>query len=273
MKNFRKPHRLKKKKSIFRNRFFWLGILILIIFGGVFYFILFHSFFRVREIKVSGNSFLAEDSAENRKFLLSEIEKTVGENVNQRFLFFSSQSIFLFNSKKVNDEILKKFPQIAELDLKRKLPDIISVNFKERKPEAVFCQETNCFFLDKKGVIFEFTVKEEGFAVLKKDTDKKMNLGEKIITEEELSKILKVESNLKNDLKILTQEILVISEARFNIKASDGFQIFFNFKEDLDWQIKKLRAVLEEEIPSEKWKKLEYIDVRFGNFAPYKYLD
>jgi len=32
-----------------------------------------------------------------------------------------------------------------------------------------------------------------------------------------------------------------------------------------------LRAVLEEEILPEKRKNLEYIELRFGNLAPYKY--
>jgi len=71
----------------------------------------------------------------------------------------------------------------------------------------------------------------------------------------------------------LVQELLIVSEARFEAKTLEGFQIYFNFQEDLDWQLTKLKAVLEEEISQERRKNLEYIDVRFGNFAPYKYRD
>jgi len=55
-----------------------------------------------------------------------------------------------------------------------------------------------------------------------------------------------------------------------------GWEIYFNLQKDqkdIDWQLVKLRAVLEEKIPSENRKDLEYIELRFGNFAPYKYKD
>lgn len=267
-KTYRKPHRIKKRKSIFRNRFFWLGILILIIFGGIFYLICFHSFFQVKVIKIFGN----------QKVATEDLENLVNEKITQKVLFFPSRSIFFANFSEIKKEILKNFPQVEETDLKREFPDTLFLQIKERKPVAVFCEEANCFFIDKHGIIFESAVTKTDLIRLAslprdsaKEVEREISLGEKIISEEHLSKILEVGVKIKNELKILPEEFLVVSEERFNVKTLEGWQIYFNFREDLDWQLTKLRAVLEEEIPQEKRKDLEYIDVRFGNFAPYKY--
>jgi len=268
MKKYRKPYRVKTKKSIFRNRFFWLGILILVIFSGFFYLTCFHSFFQIKVIKISGNEKVSTESLEN----------LLNEKISQKVLFFPSQSIFLANFGEIKKEILKNFPQVAETDLKRKFPETILVQIKERKPAAVFCpffpeEGESCFFIDKEGIVFEpllLNVTRKDLITLKKDIGWEINLGSSVIEEEQLSKILEVESKLKNEMKILLEEVLVVSEERFDAKTLEGFQIYFNFKENLNWQLTKLKAVLEEEIPLEKWKDLEYIDVRFGNFAPYR---
>ena len=44
-----------------------------------------------------------------------------------------------------------------------------------------------------------------------------------------------------------------------------------NPQERVEWQLTKLEVNLKEEIPPESRKNLEYIELRFGNFAPYKY--
>jgi len=283
MRKFRKPYRIKKRKSIFKSRFFWSGILIVIIFCGIFYLICFHSFFQIKEIKISGNSAFAEDRADKQKVLFEGVQKIIEEKINQKILFFSSKSIFLANFSEIKKEILKSFPPVDEINLKRKFPHTILVQVKERKPLAIFCpirksttsngvnQNDNCFFIDKEGIIFEPIVTRSEFVTLKKNIGWEINLGEKILGEEKLSEILEVESKLRNNLKITSEEILIVSDERFNAKTLEGWQIYFNFREDLGWQLTKLNAVLEKEIPHEKRKYLEYIDLRFGNFAPYKY--
>lgn len=286
MRKYRKPHRVKKRKSILKNRFFWLGILILIIFGGVFYLICLHSFFQIKEIKISGNSAFTEATADKQKVLFNEIQKIVNEKINQKVLFFSSKSIFLINLKIIKKEISKKISQIEEVNLNRKFPNSLVLEIKERKPVAVFCpisEGLNCFFINKEGIVFESTERKEEFITLKKEVSEEIYLGKKVINEEQLSKILEVEKKLKEELKILSEEILVVSEegfiplespsflTGFDVKTSEGWQIYFNLREDLAWQLTKLKAVLEKEIPQEKRKNLEYIDIRFGNFAPYKY--
>lgn len=279
MKKYRKPFKARKKKSILKNRFFWLGILILIIFGGSFYFTFFHSFFQIKAVEISGNE----------KVLTENLENLLHEKINQKFLFTPSRSIFLTSFNEIKKKILEDFPQISQVNLRRKLPHTLALQVKEREPVAVFSQADKKFFIDKEGIIFESldpNITNQEFTMLKKETDGELCLGEKVIEKKQLTKILEVESKLKNQLEVLreedsststiadtmaVEEIIVVSEVRFDVKTSEGFKIYFNFNEDLDWQLAKLKAVLEEEVPPERRRDLEYIDVRFGKFAPCVY--
>jgi cell division protein FtsQ len=262
MRKYRKPYQFKKKKSILKNRFFWWGIVTVILMGGIFYFFFFFEIFQIKKIEITG----LEKTPPIEK--IKTITKKNAENI---IFFFKTKSIFLVNLNELEKEILKNFPQIEKIDLKRKFPDTLLLQIKERKPVAIFCGKINCFFIDKEGIGFEATERKQDFILLKKKVDQEINLGEKIIEEKKLSKILEVQIKLKNELKIFSEEILLISEERFNIKTLEGWQIYFNFQEDLSWQLTKLKALLEKEISPEKRKDLEYIDLRFGNFAPYKY--
>ena len=276
MKNYRKPYKIKKKKSILKSRFFWSAILILAIFIGIFYFIFFHSFFQIKTIEVSGFektrvSFLdpAEVSS-NEKAVAENLEALVVAKTSRQILFFPSRSIFLVDFGKISREILRNFPHLSEVKLKRKLPGTLFLQVKEREAVAVFDKEDNSFLVDKEGIIFDFLeseTEEQSFIKFKKADDKEVNLRDKVISKDQLSKILEAEAKLKNDLNILAEEIMVVSEVRFDIKTPERFKIYFNFQEDLDWQITKLRAVLEEEFPPGERGNLEYIDIRFGSFA------
>ena len=272
MKKYRKPYRIKKKKSIFRNRFFWLGILILIVFIGLFYFLVFSSFFQIKEIKISGNSAFAEALADRQKISVENIQEVIEKEIEQRVLFLPSKSIFLADFPKIKAKISEIFPQIAQINCKREFPDTLTVTIEERKPTAVFNQEDLYFFLDKEGIIFENTLAGGQLIKIKKAVkDKELKLGDRVLEKELISAILEIESKLENDLKIPIEEVLVVSDERINIKTSDGWEIYLNPKGDIEWQLTKLRVDLEEEIPQERRKDLEYIELRFGNFAPYKY--
>ena len=272
MKKYRKPYRVKKKKSIFRNRFFWLGILILIVFIGLFYFLVFSSFFQIKEIKISGNSAFAEASADRQKISVENIQEVIEKEIEQRVLFLPSKSIFLADFPKIKAKISETFPQIAQINFKREFPDTLTVTIEERKPTAVFNQEDLYFFLDKEGIIFENTLAGGQLIKIKKAVKaKELKLGDRVLEKELISAILEIESKLENDLKIPIEEVLVVSDERINIKTSDGWEIYLNPKGDIEWQLTKLRVDLEEEIPQERRKDLEYIELRFGNFAPYKY--
>ncbi len=238
MKKYRKSYKANRKKSklrIFKKKIAWFFVLILILISGLAYFFFFSSVFQVKSIEIS----------EVKKSSEKEIKKIVSQNVN---------NIFTSDLERVVSEISKKYPQIDKVEIKRNLPDKIYVEIKERTPVAVSCKDFSCYFVDSKGVAFEETYKKEGLAVIKLQGFK---LGDKIIKEDILKAVIKINNGLKNIIAY------PVSDDRLNIQTEEGWKIYFNPKEDIDWQIEKLEILLKEKLPVNERGSLEYIDLRF----------
>jgi len=258
---YKKPYRLKKKKSILKSRFFWLTILILIIIGTIFYFLIFSSVFQIKEIKISGNQKVSNEN----------LQEKISPQLTKNFWRFSSRSIFLTNLSEIKENLFKDFPQIAEINLKRKFPNSLILEIEERRPEAIWCSNNLCFFVDKEGIIFE-EISEIPLnnIEIKELREKKLELGEKVLEKEILDSIKTIETKLKENLKINIEEFIISSEERLNVKIKENWEIYFNLRKDINWQITELGLILEKEIPLERRGDLEYIDLRFDRVY-YKY--
>jgi len=253
-KHYRKPHRYKKIKPIFRKRFFWLGILALAVFIGIFYSLFFLEVFQIEKIIVTGE----------KKVAKQELELLVEERLESRILFFKTKSIFAVDLKQIKKDILSHFPQIAEVEVSRGFFDTVNVAVIERQALASWCQEENCFLLDNEGIIFEQIPEAKPGLILVKTKPGSAELGERVIEKEKLSQILEINSKLATEVKISVKEVSLISEERLNMKTFAGWQIYFNLKGNLDWQLTELKMVLEKQIPPERRDELEYIDLRFS---------
>lgn len=261
---YRKPHRYKRKKSILKSRFFGLGILIFVFLSSVFYFLFLSQTFQIEKIITAGEKKVSKD----------ELKLLIEKNLENKILFFNTKSIFLVNSNGLRKNILNNFLQIAGVEIKRKFPDTLDFIVTERTGTADLCQREKCFLSDKEGVIFEeISSTTEGFVKIVDEQNKEpFKLGKKAIGKEDLSKILAVSSKL-SDFKISVKEFLIISGEKMEVLTSEDWKIYLNLRADIDWQMTKLRAVLEEKILPGNRKDLEYIELRFGNFAPLKYKD
>lgn len=269
---YRKSHKFKKRKPIYYNCFFWLVILIMLVLFSIFYFFFFSDFFWVKEINMAG----FEEVEEEKIILLIE------NNLEKDFLFFPSQSIFLVNLRKIKNNILADFPHISKLEISRSLPDGLHISAEKRQALAILDKKNNYFILDKEGIVFQLV--EDDFSARKNQliiiVDKRDNfefsLGDKVIKKEELSQLLTINQEIINNLNIPIKESIIFSEnvliEKVTILTEEGWQIYFDLKTDIAWQTEKLKTLLEERINPEDRENLEYIEVRFGNFANPKYL-
>jgi len=263
MRGYRRPHRFKKKKLVFRNKFFWLGILIFVFISSLFYFLFFSFTFQLEEIVITGE-----------KRASTEILKELVENrLENKILFIRTKSIFSVNLGKIREDILNNFPQIAEVEISRGFPDVLNILVVERLEVAYWCQGEQCLLLDNEGVIFgDFSTEKDLIKIMDERDLGTFLLGEKVIEKEDLSKILTIRDKIKSDFKILLEEF-ILDEEKLTVLVEDNWEIYFDLEGDVDWQLTKLNAVLEEKIPKDRRGDLEYIELRFGNFAPYKYKD
>jgi len=258
-KRFRKPHRIKKRKPLLKGRFFWNIIFILTIIGGGFYFFAFSDFFRIKEVVITGQ------------------QRIVSEDIKLALQQELKKSLLFINSSKIKEAVLQKFPQIAELEVKKKLPNILNVVLAERKEVGVFCHKDKCFLLDSEGVVFQDSVKESNLPNFYNQTlsfsDNELVLGKSVFDKETMRKILMISASLEKDNKISVKEFSLVSPTRLNIKTSEGWALYFNIKKDLNWQMSALTTLLEKELSLEKRKNLQYIDLRFDKIFIYPSLN
>ena len=261
-KSYRRPHNYRKKKSIIRNRFFWLTIFALGLIGFSFYFFFLSDAFQVEKVTIRGENKVSKE----------DIGSLIEGKLENRFLFFPTKTILLVSLNDMREEILNNFPQIAKTEIKRSWPDTIDVLVVERKGIVNWCESKKCFLLDNEGIVFEEMAEaKEGLAVIVKSSLSK--LGDKVIEANDLNKILDIKSQLETDFKIPINDFVINSEDKLTADTREGWQIYFNLQGDVGWQITKLRAVMEEKFPPENRGNLEYIELRFGNLANPKYRD
>jgi len=170
---------------------------------------------------------------------------------------------------------LNKSILIDKVNFKREFPDRLAVSIDEKKPVAIFKEDENYFFIDKKGIIFEKNLRrnleKSSWPVIKNpNLGGDLKLGDKIIGEKKLSQILEINSGLKKlDIEITVTEIA--NDQRVNVKTSEGWDVYFDLgNNNVSQQIFNLGLVLKEKIFPEDRENLEYIDLRFGNRVYYK---
>jgi len=246
MKRYKKSYRTRKKRSVFvvfKNKFFWLGLLFFIILSSLTYLFIFSSVFQVKNITVSGTE---KTSAEEIRIIISN----------------NAKNIFLADLEEIDRMLCQRYVQIGNVDIKRDLPDALLVQIEERKPVAVISKYGGYFFIDKEAVIFEEILEKPlEMLIIKSEKD--------LIQKEQLDQVLKINSVLRNDLKLPIEEILIVSEKRIDVETIEGWNIYFNPKKDLDWQLEEFGILLKEKISLEKRENLEYVDLRFEKIYIY----
>ncbi len=261
----RKPHKFKKKKPFYRKKVFWLIVFFIVAFSSLIYFLFFSGFFELKKINIEGDF----DKISEKEVSLF-IERELQED---NFLFLPSKNIFLTNPSIIKEKLLGKFPQASEIKINRAFPDSLNVLIQERKESAFFCREEKCFFLDEEGIVFEFGQEQESLVKIRdKRTSTLPKLGEKIIESKKIDLILKINSELEQDLELEIEEFIFLPE-KLIVSTKEGWDAYFNIENNIDWQIIKLKVLLSERADDFRRENLEYIELRFGNFANPKYRD
>ncbi|MCX6721726.1 MAG: cell division protein FtsQ/DivIB [Candidatus Staskawiczbacteria bacterium] len=257
-----KIYTIKPRKPIFKKLWFWILILLLLIILSGAYFVLFYSGFQLKNIIISGNV----------KVGTQDLEKTVSDH-SETSLFnvgnikVVSKSIFLINDSKINEDILKKFPEIGGLTIEKKLPQTLILGVAERKPLGIFCDNANkCYLIDENGIIFEpLIIKPADTTIVRQMLEsKQVFTGEQVIAQNIISAISKIKKSLKDKFQINLDEALVTSPVRLDVKTDKNWKVYFDLdvNSDINLQLTKLNLLLDGGISPDSEKNLKYIDLR-----------
>ncbi len=285
-KRYKSKRRFRSKRSrlkkIIQNRFFWFGLASCFILGGAVYGIFFTPILQIKHIEIQGN----------QKIPKEQILQITNGSLLKDFMFFEMNHFLLANTGKIEQEIYAALPEVDSVFVKKKFPKSLEITVQERQKVAVWCQQKSysvkiadsenqevrlfrqCFALDNHGVIFEEVEAEREVIISVESVEG--SLGDEVVDPDLLHNILQFQQAL--DSFVLFQEVglrissmHIVSKERVNAKISEGWEVYFNPGDRLDWQLMKVKLVLEQEIPSTKRPFLEYIDLRFADQAYIKY--
>ena len=189
-----KKKRKRKNPILFLIK--WTSVLLLLI--GTIIFILTTPMFNIKNINISGIEHLTEEQV----ISLSELNK--------------NENLFKNSKSKITSNI-KQNPYVESVIIKRKLPDTIDIQIKERKRSYMLKFVNGYVYIDTQGYILEILEEKLKLPIISgyKTEEDKISEGNRLITEdlENLNNVLKITNSL--------EEIDVAKEIITNIDISN----------------------------------------------------
>ncbi|MBI2642631.1 MAG: FtsQ-type POTRA domain-containing protein [Candidatus Wildermuthbacteria bacterium] len=249
----RKPKRFKRKRPLYQYGVFWIFFLLVLGTGGLGYFFFLSPVFEITDAQARGDN--------------AEIEEKI-------LPFIPRGNIFLLDVAELKQELEAAFPEIENVRVSRGLPHKVRVTFQKRVGVALWCREAfSCVLVDKNGVAFQES--RPGFELLLY-TSENPRIGQTVMEKERWATFLDFKARAEGifafqEPKFTFLSLDAVSETRADWKTSEKWEVYTNPKENTDWQLQKLQAVLEKKIPPSRRSSLLYIDLRFGDQAYIKY--
>lgn len=189
-----KKKRKRKNPILFLIK--WTSVILLLI--GTIIFILTTPMFNIKNINISGIEHLTEEQV----ISLSELNK--------------NENLFKNSKSKITSNI-KQNPYVESVIIKRKLPDTIDIQIKERKRSYMLKFVNGYVYIDTQGYILEISEEKLELPIISgyKTEEEKISEGNRLITEdlENLNNVLKITNSL--------EEIDVAKEIITNIDISN----------------------------------------------------
>ncbi len=255
-RNFKKPHRAKKRKSLFAKAAFWRSAFFVAAIGGGVWLVCFSPMLEVKQVSVAGAQKISDQDCVS--FIEGEINKKIG--------FLDSKSILLLNLDQTKKELMAKFPQIQDIKIERQFPSKIYASIEERKGVAIFSAGNGKkYLIDGDGVAFEEADggNTAGLLEIGDSYAPDLKIGSLAIKKELLSNILRMKGDVQSTAQIEVSAAVVATPERVNLQTKEGWYIYFDPNKDMDSQLMKLTAVLADNSFKTKRTTLEYLDIRF----------
>lgn len=225
-------------------------LLILIIFGGLIYFLFYSSFFKIKNVIVENSS---------------------NSEISQIFQKLNGSNIFRNNLSKTQAEIAQKFPEVKGVKITRGLPDTLKIQFSQRTAKVVWQTGQKSFLVDSNGEIYQEMPlgdsDQANLPVIKDNNNIAVSVGQKILSENFLNFITELNStfNSATGFKINQFEI---NETLFQVEATtdQNWKVIFDTTRNVSDQLSDLTKFLTDH----KSEVTSYIDLRIEGRVYYK---
>ncbi|MFH0739697.1 MAG: hypothetical protein V1819_01105 [bacterium] len=274
MKSYKPSHLQKKmkvkKKALKRKRFLksrlFFDISLAVILGLLLIYLLFFSpVFKIKNIQIVSPIEAPQESI--KQIVNKEMQKKI-------LLVIQKDSFLLLNTSELTKKIANEFPQISKVNIKKGLTGNLFIEAKPRIAQSIWCfgeaTTTSCFLVDQQRIIFapiSLESPRNDLIFISSENPAKPIFSE--VCQADLMERIVETNKVFNDFGLSSSTFVEKSNGFLYAKVVEGWEVYFNPKQDLASDILKLRLLLQKEITPEKRKTLEYIDLRFSK-AYYK---
>lgn len=264
VKNLHNPffnHQQASPNQRLKWRWYTIGSLILII--ALIYLLFLSPVFIIKTVIISGYSRVPE----------SFLENSIWQQTSQRLIWpFKQNNLWLFKSQQASNALTSTF-NLSKVTISKNLFNTLKVDIEER-PYAFIWQEQGTYsYSDNQGVIINQPVSSDDLKkmiIIANESSSTMISNDRISLDSEyltfifnLKRSLSKYSDFKIDYFIVDQDFWTVK-----VKLVNGPKLYFNIKDSIDKQIKKLLVVKNEKIKN-NFSKTNYIDLRYGDKIYY----
>lgn len=245
-----------------RNRVGFSVLVVVLLFWA--YTLFLTPFFLIQSITVFGSN----------KIQPQEIEGRVREFLQQKqWGIFARGNIFLFSPEIVAAHF-KNDARIATMHAEKNYwQRSLAITIEERVSIYILSLPDRAFAIDKEGIalIPLFVPVPQGtLPIIFDKRERTATLGEKAISDTEIALFNILYQELSRIAPFISITIGEPSPEAVTFITQEGWGLYLNLTDDPEAQFERLRVLLTLKIKPEKRKKLQYIDLRFGERVYYK---
>lgn len=240
-----------------------LSCFALLLFVAVFYYVFYSDFFKIKKIVLIDNKQVAEEEI---KFVA---EESYGK---RRFLIFPGDNIIVFSISSLQDKIVKQVPEVKDVEIEKKYPDVLKIIVKEKIPTAIWSIDGQEFYIDQEGSIAYAFNKDESIDNLPRVVDlsgTKIGINEKATSQETMNFIRSASEYFPQKIGEGIDKYFLPSGAaeEIHLKSDKGYLVYFSLKRGAKEQIEDLLTIKESQLQD---VEIDYIDMRVENWVYYK---
>lgn len=231
------------------------------------YFLFFTNFFRVEKVVLIDNVEVNQ----------TEVEEAFNKFATRKILWvLPADNIFLLDKNSLNDFLLAEIPRLEQIEIEKKLTDVIKVKVRERQLLLVWVAGNQLHYVDQYGSICCRAtldeVVERDLPLVYDSNDREVYLREEVVTRnfvgflQDLHQQFPLQINV--DIKKFWAPSILAKEV--HLETTGGWRVYFSIDRSVESQLGDLKVVMDEQI-KEGIERVDYIDLRIGNWAYYKY--
>ena len=267
---FKNVQRKRYASHTYRNPYFhrtdarvalrrWLAVVSILLIISFFLWLFASPSQRIQTITIEGTQSLSQEE------LLGVIEPYLA---SRRALLFRQNNRWLFERDGLREQLEERYA-FEQLNVRKK-GRTLTIALEEKASYLLWKTGNDVYVVDLQGTIIRRFIGEENILPLFVDRNRiPVDIRTTVLTPQEIENIFRFHEHLLlQGIGFKETSIDRLAGKWMSVVTLDGYQILFDATGDIDAQARNLEVLLRDTIPDPR--RLQYIDLRFGDHVYYK---